>query len=735
MKFTRRLAVPLIPIGIVLALAAGGVARARAVVPSAPQSTEANITRLTTGILEQSQLAHRPFDRDLASTLVDRYLDSLDGTRSLFLQTDIDELATDRTTLAQEMRESGDTRTAQAIFRRYLDRLAQQTAYVNDVLRTTKLDFTGHETYSFDREHAERPRDIAAARAIWLQQLRSEYLTEKLRDSAKTADLLVSMLTLRHAQTLKTMKSLRSDEVLDIYLDTLAHVYDPHSDYLGHEQMDSFSIAMNLSLAGIGATLESTDGFCTIRALVPGGPADGSGLLKPGDRIVTVAQPDGKPVDLVGMPLSRAVQLIRGPKGSTLELTILPAGAADGSPGKGVALVRDDVKLEDQAARARIVDMPNGKGSSLRLGVVELPSFYAGTSAADGAEGRSATADVARLLAKLNAEHVQGVVLDLRRNGGGSLKEAIGLTGLFIRKGPVVQTRDQAGKIDVDSDTDPSVAYDGPLVVLTSRYSASASEILAGALQDYGRALVVGDPSTFGKGTVQSVLPLASIMDHEHLAHAFDPGALKITVSKFYRPSGASTQLRGVASDIVVPSLTDLPDVSESSLKGPLPWDTVPSTPHEACGRVESRVVAALRTRSARRVAAGKELAYVEAESARLRKNLATRSVSLNEAERRADLVQARTRRDDLDREERSLNARRPPAYEITLANASTPGLPAATDVAKKANRRATVADDADQIATSRLADDAVLDETEKVLADYVGLAPLRGSSPSATTR
>jgi carboxyl-terminal processing protease len=543
----------------------------------------------------------------------------------------------------------------------------------------------------------------------------------------------VSALESRHAQALRTMKALRSDEVLEIYLDTLAHVYDPHSDYLGHEQMESLSIAMNLSLFGIGASLESEDGTCKVRELVPGGPAARSGLLKPGDHIVAVAQAGQQPVDIVNMPLSRAVELIRGPKGSTVTLTIIPAGgAAAGSSTKTASLVRDEITLEDQQAKARILDLPTKKGATVRLGVIELPSFYADMG---GGRHRSATADVSRLLGKLNAEHVRGVVLDLRHNGGGSLEEAISLTGLFIRKGPVVQTRGADGKIVVDEDVDPSVLYDGPLILLTSRFSASASEILAGALQDYGRAVVVGDSSTFGKGTVQNILPLAPYMDQVGLGHAYDPGALKITTSKFYRPSGASTQLRGVAADVVLPSTSDFSDVSEASLKDPLPWDVVPSASYERLDRVQA-YLAALRERSDRRMATEKPFADLRDEVARLRKDLATKSVSLNEGERREEMAQSKAREAQLARDEGALQASAPTSYEITLKNASSPGLPSPLASTEKAatDKAAKAATTADQGPTSALAtlgneanghstsQDLILDEGVRILADYVDL-------------
>jgi carboxyl-terminal processing protease len=730
MKSPKRVASSVVALGLAVVLATTGFGgRPAAALPS-PSTTEAGITRLTTSLLERSQFARRPFDEQLAGALLDRYVDSLDGARSLFVQKDVDEFGAYRATLAKATREAGDTKVARLIFDRYLQRLQERASYMTDALRTTTFDFTAHDVYSVDREHAQRPRDLTAAKALWLQQLRSEYLEEKLADR-KPAQI-VSALTQRYAQQARTMQALTRDEVLDVYLDALAHVYDPHSDYLGHEQMDSFSISMRLSLVGIGATLESADGKCKIRDLVPGGPAARGGLLKPGDQIVSVAQDGKEPVDITDMPLSRAVELIRGPKGSTVTLSVISAGAAGGSPPERMSLVRDEVKLEDQQAKARIIDVPAGNAATVRVGVVDLPSFYAAMGEHGPAGSRSATADVARLLGKLKAEHVRGVVLDLRRNGGGSLQEAISLTGLFLRKGPVVQTRDQAGNIAVDADEDPAVLYDGPLVVLTSRLSASASEILAGALQDYGRALVVGDTSTFGKGTVQNVLPLAQIMDRLGLAHSYDPGALKITTSKFYRPSGASTQLRGVTSDIVLPSTTDLGDVSESALKDPLPWDVVPATPFDRLGRVRP-YVDSLRASSARRIAGDRRFHEVADDVARLRKALATKSVSLNEAERRQELAQFKARRSDREREDRVDPATRPTTYAITLENASLPGLPAPIAVTKSADTKSA---DTNPLTTSRAsAEDAILDEGTRILADYVELLGRETSGPTGAAR
>jgi carboxyl-terminal processing protease len=721
MKRPVRIPAPFFITVLVLALTTAGLAAPTEPAPAA-RATEANITRLTTNLLEHSQFAHHPLDGELAAKFLDRYLDALDGARSLFLQTDVDEFAPYRASLAQATRTQGDTAAAHAIFARYLQRLEERVAFVTKALKTTKFDFTGHDSFSFDRSKAARPRDMTAALDLWRQQLRAEYLQEKLAD--KKPDQIVATLTRRHQQQLKTVKQLNDDEVLEIYLNSLAHVYDPHSDYLGKEQMESFSIAMNLSLFGIGAVLENEDGYCKIRELVPGGPAAKSGQLKPGDRIVAVAQGHKDPVDIVNMPLSRAVDLIRGPKGTTVVLTILGAGAAESAAPKKISIVREEIKLEDQEAKASIIDLPAGKGGPLRVGVIDLPSFYADMGGRQATGHRSATADVAKLVNKLKAEHVTGIALDLRRNGGGSLDEAITLTGLFIRRGPVVQTRGPEGDVEMGEDTDPGVLWDGPMIVLTSRFSASASEILAGALQDYGRAVVVGDSATFGKGTVQNVLPLARAMERSGLAYAYDPGALKVTIRKFYRPSGASTQLRGVASDIVLPSPSDFSDVSESALKDPLSWDTIPAARFEPVNRVQA-YVPTLRERSSHRVTGDKSFAFLSEEIARVKKSISGTSISLNEAERRKEIAQNKARREAREKESKLLRAARPTTYEITLKNAAAPGLPAPGHAESSETARAetnAAKDDVEGVSGHSATDDIILNEGLLILADYVGL-------------
>ncbi len=722
MKFPAKVATRLLALGLATGLAAAALAEPPVARLTTAQATEANITRLTTSILERSQFAHHPLDGELAGKFLDGYLDALDGRRSLFVQSDVDEFAAFRPTLARVTRE-GDTSAAHAIWRRYLQRLRERTAYLTEQLKTANFDFTGHDIYSFDREHAQRPRDLAAAQANWLQELRAEYLDEKLRDAPK--EKIAATLTRRYEQQQRTMLALGEGEVLEIYLNALAHVYDPHSDYLGHEQMDSLSISMNLSLFGIGAVLESADGYTTIREVLPGGPASRGAVLQPGDRIVAVAQAGKEPVDIVNMPLSRAVDLIRGPKGSNVTLTILPASAPEGSLPKAVALVRDEIQLEDQQAKASVVDLPTAPGSVLRLGVIDLPSFYADMGSPDARGRRSVTADVARLLTKLKAENVQGLIIDLRRNGGGSLEEAISLTGLFIPRGPVVQTRGPAGDVDVEADTDPTQQYAGPLMLLTSRFSASASEILAGALQDYGRAVVVGDSSTFGKGTVQSIVPLARVMDQSGLSHSYDPGALKITIRKFYRPSGSSTQMRGVASNIVLPSTSDFSDVSESAMDNPLPWDAVPVVAFARENRV-APYVDTLRERSVQRVTTDKDFVYLAEDIARLRKSLAKKTVSLNEVERRKEVAEGKARQAEREKERATRKAQKPTTYEITLKNAAAPGLPpplttvdAKAAASEKSASRAPANPDSSATRPGP-GEDIILNEAQRILADYV---------------
>ncbi len=591
------------------------------------------------------------------------------------------------------------------------------------------------------------PTAFSVCRAICLGT--SAFTTRRLRTNAAALEAVIHLnqknmpeiykaLTNHYVQTLKNYKDLDRDRVFEIYMNSLARAYDPHSDYMGHAESDNFDIQMKLSLFGIGALLEQKDGYCQILELKEG-PAAKSGKVREGDRIVSVAQTNGQPVDVIGMPLDKVVELIRGPKGTEVTLSIIPAGAADSSVRKEVSLIRDEIKLEDSAARARLYEEPRDNGRpDLKLGVIDLPSFYADTDTPEMANtgqastSKDTTTDVARLIRRLMKEHSNGIILDLRRNGGGYLEEAIKLTGLFIRKGPVVQTKDPNGDTRVDSCRDSSPLYDGPLIILTSRFSASASEILTGALQDYNRALIVGDHSTFGKGTVQTKLELAPLMQQDHLEYAYNPGALKITIKKFYRAAGVSTQLKGVISDVELPSVwnyaTD--DVGESSLPNALPCDEVPSDDPVNLNRV-SPYLAELQQLSKQRLATDRDFAYIQQDIADFVKDQADKSISLNEAGRLADQKSRKERAEDRRKERLSRKKSDEKVFEITMKNVDlaqlqppvvkTNSVAAASDSAFDDDGSA-LASDSDSANEAALDLDPTLAEARHILADYVSL-------------
>jgi carboxyl-terminal processing protease len=672
----------------------------------APGTNDGRIAYMTALMLREMHYLHLTLDANLSSRFLDRYLDTLDPRHIHFLQSDLAEFAGFRNSLGADMMKRQDTSPAFVVFDRFMQRVGEQAAYVSGLLSDGTFQFTNEERILLNRKNQPYPRDLAEARQLWSDQLRYEYLQERLnKESPEQMAMLtldrrdpvalgtpwsdfhndiINILTHRYSRILRNYLEWDSDRVLEIYLTSLAHVYDPHSDFFDKADLENFNIQMSLSLFGIGAVLSSEDGYCKIEDLNPSGPAFKSKKLKPKDTIVAVAQGDKEPVDVVDMPLNKVVDLIRGPKGTEVRLTIIPA--VDSSKHVVVSLIRDQIKLEDQRAKARIIDLPGEKGEVHRLGVIDLPSFYGFPVPGQQtiSDEPSTTGDVARLLAKLKQEKVGGVILDLRRNGGGSLEEAINLTGLFIKNGPVVQISDSYGETQVDEATDSSIAYDGPLIVLTSRFSASASEIVAGALQDYGRALLVGDVSTHGKGTVQSLNQLAPyIFRSSPNVDTNDPeafGGLKLTTRKFYRASGSSTQLKGVNPDIVLPSVDDYLEVGEASLDDPLPWDTIkpaPTLEKLKLNRVQP-YLAELTKRSAVRVAGEKDFDYVREDIAQVRKTLADKTISLNEAERLKEKDEADARQKARESEMKSRKLPDEKVYEITLKDVDLPGLPPA---------------------------------------------------------
>jgi len=644
------------------------------------------IAYATAMLLGQYQYLQRSLDTDLSERFFDGYINSLDPRHENFLQSDLAEFNIYRTnldTLTTGGNGVADLTPAYAIYERFMERSQQHDDYVNELLKHDYFKFTADEKIQIDRRHEPFPADLDAAKALWKQRLRYEYLQEKLAQEVSETNGVVTVklpagattniidtLTRRYRSSLHMTTNVDGDAILQLYLEYgLAHAYDPHSDYFSAPHAQDFSIDMSLSLFGIGAVLNEIDGYCTIKEVLPGGPAGKSKLLNPEDRIIAVAQGSKPPVDVVDMDLEKVVQLIRGPKNTEVRLTISPV--ADRSSHHVITLVRDEIKLENGEAKAQLIEFPDGR----RLGVLDVPSFYAPMGSSGGQSYVSV--DVAKLIKKLKDEKVDGIVLDLRSNPGGSLDEAVKLTGLFIKDGPVVLARDSDGQVSVDSDPDPGVLYDGPLVVMINRFSASASEITAAALQDYGRAIVVGDTSTHGKGTVQELRMLHPYVWAATPAATNDPGTLKITKGKFYRITGASTQLKGVASDIVLPDKLDhSPLVGETALDYPLPWDTIEPVSFDKLNLVQP-YLGELRQRSAARLATNQDFAFINQNIAEYEKSQEDRMATINEndAIKEDEQVAAQNQAYNDELESRPVPGAK--IYELTVENSGHPGLPA----------------------------------------------------------
>ena len=714
-------------------------------VPFLPGPYDPNVTRLTAQMLMTMHYSRHALDEEYAGRFYERYLDILDPQRLHFTQADLDEFEPYARNLSELTFRDGDTKPANEIFARFLKRLDQRAAFVARLLQANEFDFTRDERYTPNRKDAARPADLAAAENLWRQHLRHEYLLEKL--NRLKPEEITEKLAKRYKRQLRVVAEFDRDDVLQFYLSALSNAYDPHSDYMGKAQLENFAISMKLALFGIGALLRSDDGYCTIESLVPNGPAERSKKIKPKDRIIAVKQADSEAIDVVDMKLNKVVEMIRGPKGTEVTLTIIPADAADSSERRTVTLVRDEIKLEDQEAKAKLYEMPQPDAAPLRLGVIDLPSFYASFDlgrSPDKSQPRSTTDDVAKLIRKLMAEGAQGLVLDLRRNGGGSLEEAIRLTGLFIKEGPIVQVRDANGDIYTESDTDPDVLYDGPLLVLTSRFSASASEILAAALQDYGRALVVGDKSTHGKGTVQTIYELAKMT--RRFPASYNPGALKVTIRKFYRANGESTQVRGVTPDVILPSVANEMEVGEGMHEYPLPWDTIPSAKFNRLDRVAPHLDE-LRRRAEARQTTDRDWEYVREDIALYREAMADKSLSLNYDQRVREKETADARSKQRKAERASREASTEKTYELTLKLVDEPGLPPAVGstnapAATAENRHPAPLASAEEDAGSEEdtdttpAADVALKEAKRILLDYLELtASAPAKSPPVASK
>jgi carboxyl-terminal processing protease len=527
----------------------------------------------------------------------------------------------------------GNIDTAFTIFRAYEDRVKARAAWIFEELKKD-YDFNKQETYAPDRSKSDFPANAAEADDLWRRRIKYEILQDIL--AKKTPEEAKASIRKRYERMVKNVGDIEPLDVQEMFLSAFTRMYDPHSAYLSSDTLQDFSIQMKLSLIGIGAVLGiEDDGNCVVKEVKPGSPADLSGHIRVNDKIVAVQQEGGEAIEVIGMKLRRIVDMIRGSKGTKVTLTILPHDAVDATKTRQVNIVRDVIKLDEARASAAIYDMPGDNKETVPVGVITLNSFYGPSEDSTAGENRNtATQDVAELIGKLKKEGVKALVIDLRRNGGGLLSEAVDLTGLFITQGPVVQVRDSMGRLQVDSDTNSDVAYDGPLAVLTSRFSASASEIFAGALQNYGRAVIIGDSTTHGKGTVQAVLEMKNFLPRlsQNIANT---GAAKLTYQKFYLPNGSSTQKHGVTPDIALPSINNFLPIGEADLPHALMWDEIKSAPFDGKALAKA-FVTPLQNASQERQQSLEEFAYLKKSIDWFKERQEQKDISLNLAQRQA---------------------------------------------------------------------------------------------------
>ena len=596
-----------------------------------PEQREAKAAHWAAEVLSRFHYKATPLDEALSAKVFDQYLKALDSERLLFLQEDIDRLAPYRTRLGESILKE-DLGVPFAMFNLYRQRAAERFAYARALLKKG-FDFQASESYQFAREKEPWAKNEAEMRDLWRKRLKNEWL--RLRLGGKDDKNIADLLDKRYETLARQVSRVKGTDAFQTFMNAYTMAIEPHTNYLGPRASEEFGISMQLSLVGIGASLAELDDYITIRELLPGGPAINSGLLKAGDRILGVAQgSDGAMTDVMGWRVDDAVQLIRGAPDTVVRLDILPAESGPDGKHKVVSLIRKTISLDARAAKASVHNVADGKVSR-RVGVISLPAFYEDfTARQKGAQDyRSATRDVARLLEAMKKEKVDAVLIDLRNNGGGSMQEAIELTGMFIDKGPVVQQRNADGKVSVGSDTRAGVAWAGPLGVLINRRSASSSEIFAAAIQDYGRGVIIGEPS-FGKGTVQTLVNL----DELAKSNKAQFGELKMTIAQFFRINGGTTQLRGVTPDIVFPAAPDAETIGESSYENALPWAQIKPVDYAPAGDLKG-VLPALVALHGDRARKDKAFQYLQEDIAESRLQRRKNLVSLNEAERRRELA------------------------------------------------------------------------------------------------
>ncbi len=604
---------------------------------------------MVTRFVERAHYSKISIDDDLSSIILDNYIDALDVNKHYFRASDITYFNRYRNSLDNVLR-SGDFNPIFDIFRLYRLRAQQNLDYAISLLEEP-LDFNSDEDYVFNREDLPWLSSPEEMQQLWRQRVTNDGLGLTLAD--KEWDDTVEVLTKRYSRVLKRINQLDSDDVVETFLNSFTRTLDPHSSYLSPRQSEEYKIQMSLSYQGIGASLRLDDELVAVLNIIAGGPASIDGRLLPNDRITAVGQgASGEMVDVVGWALDDVVQLIRGPSGTTVRLQILPADAMPGAEQNILDLVRDKIKLEEQAASSKKITIESNDQTGI-VGVITVPSFYQDYDARSKGEQDyvSTTHDVRRLIEELQEDGLDGLVIDLRSNGGGHLSEATALTGLFISDGPVVQLKDTTGRIEVLDDPEPNAVYDGPLVVLVDRFSASASEIFAAAIQDYQRGVVIGQ-RTFGKGTVQNLY----ILD-QYARRVPDPGLgqLTLTIGKYYRVTGGSTQHRGVLPDIDLPSAIDPEKNGESSRKRALPWDQIKATGFSAQQPLDSEISYLTQAYNTR-IQMDANIDYLLSDIAAMEELRAKKSISLNKEKRLAEREATRQKRLERENQRRAAN-------------------------------------------------------------------------------
>jgi carboxyl-terminal processing protease len=589
-------------------------------------------------ILDNNHYRKIHFNDSLSSVILDEYIKNLDNNKTYFTAADVESFNKYRTQL-DDLTKNENVTVAFDIYSLFRKRFNERMDYVMKNLVNQNFDYTLDEYYQSDRDKEPWCKNESELNDVWRKIIKSQALSLKL--AGKKPEEIQKTLKERYERFIKSITQFNSEDVFSVYMNTITEAYDPHTNYFSPKAADLFKQSMSLSLEGIGARLQTDNDYTKVAEIIPGGPADKSKLIKPNDRIVAVGQGDkGEMVDVIGWRIDEVVKLIKGPKGTTVRLQIIPVETGVNGPSKTITLVRDKIKLEDQQAKKSVINYQKD-GKPMKLGVITLPSFYMDFDAYQKGDPNytSTTRDVQKLIQELQTEKVDGLVLDLRNNGGGSLAEAIDLTGLFIKDGPVVQVKNSANKIEVGADDNPSVVYNGPLVVLTNRFSASASEIFAGAIQDYHRGVVVGE-STYGKGTVQTVIDLSRFINDKEPV-----GELKLTFQKFYRVTGSSTQHKGVTPDIKLPTALDPEQFGESSSPSALPWDEIRGTLFQKTPVINDRVLATLNKTYQERLKTDPGLHKLVNETEEVRKNYHETLISLNEDKRKKEASEAELKR------------------------------------------------------------------------------------------